>query len=104
MNLTELKKIAEAKINQSPQEAYEELVADFLHLVKNYEKAVEALKFYGDKKNWDERWVDSLDEESSGDIADIISINDYDDSGGENEFITGGKLARQTLKELGEVE
>lgn len=70
-------------------------------LVINYKKAVEALKFYGDADNYGHVNAQSLkyivlNEDDMGD-GEFLFNSITDDKG------VGGKLARQTLKELGEL-
>jgi hypothetical protein len=57
-------------------------------------KAVEVLKFYGDGKHWT-----TSDHEEN--IFIKIVDDDWEHRGTGNGFV-GGKLARETLKELGE--
>lgn len=99
MNLAELKKIAE-KSNDFGKMTIPSYV--FTELISNYEKAVEALKFYGDSDNYGHVSAESLK---------YIVLNENDMGKGEFQLServdddrVGGKLARQTLKELGEVE
>lgn len=98
LNLTELKKIAE-KSNDFDKMIIPSDV--FLEILSNYEKALEALKFYGDADNYGHVNAQSLK---------YIVLNEGDMGNGEFQLnsITddegvGGKLARQTLKELGEI-
>ena len=62
----------------------------------------EALEFYADKKNWDERWKSSCDEECEGDVSDVIDEQDVDveDLGCGPVWTYGGKRARECLKGL----
>lgn len=85
MNLQELKKIGPEKLSPLRVE----------QLISNYEKAVEVLKFYGDKENWFSELPDYLSNHNC--------INE-DDLEREKPFFykIGGKLARQTLREIGE--
>lgn len=64
--------------------------------------AKDALGFYADKNNWAERWRDSVDEESCGDVNDIIVESDIDleDEGSGPVWTYGGKRARETMKEI----
>lgn len=75
------------------------LESELTDLKAKYQRAVEALKFYGGEKNWscDEGWDGYL-------VSGVISINDQESIGTSASFEYGGKLARQTLAELGEKE
>ena len=73
----------------------------YKEILSNYKKALEALKFYGDADNYGHVNAQSLK---------YIVLNEDDMGNGEFQLnsITddegvGGKLARQTLKELGEL-
>lgn len=79
-------------------------------LKKKVEVLSEALKFYADKKSWNDRWYESEDgnEDNSGDIFDVVSIEDVDIQTEENRladesfnghYTFGGKRARQALTE-----
>ena len=68
-----------------------------MELQQKLDKAIEALKFYADRKNWQD-----LNDRTSPNNATSI-IEDRDDYGVDkwnDEYYFGGKLARQTLKEL----
>lgn len=98
MNLTELKKIAEKTSD------FDKMIIPsdvFIEFVLNYEKALEALKFYGDADNYGHVNAQSLkyivlNEDDMGD-GEFLFNSITDDKG------VGGKLARKTLKELGEI-
>lgn len=69
--------------------------SDFIHVIEfeAYRKAVEALKFYADNSNWTYSCGNyCCDYEISNSILN-------DDMGADN---CGGKLAKETLRELGE--
>lgn len=71
------------------------LQAELTSLKAKYQKAVETLKFYGDKNNWtcEVGWDGYL-------VSGVISSTDNETF--EASFDYGGKLARQTLAEIEE--
>lgn len=64
-----------------------------LHKIENFEKLVEALRFYANEDSWIKSMVG---------FNNVIIVNDSesDELRGERRHY-GGKLARQTLKEIG---
>lgn len=70
-------------------------------------RLVEALEFYANKKNWDDRYIEEGDQDSGGDIYDVIDRSDVDtatkdDLQGFDEtwighWTIGGKKARDAL-------
>lgn len=75
--------------------AYNQLANDRDDLKAKYQKAVEALKFYADKERWTcEEGLDGYL------VGGVISSSDQETF--EESFDYGGKLARQTLADLGE--
>lgn len=77
-------------------------------LIEKLEVAVEALEFYANKKNWDDRWIDNEDGEDGGDIYDVILREDVDietdktdlDKSWVGHYSHGGKKARETLQKI----
>ena len=70
---------------------------------KLIDEARKVIEFYGNKKNWDERWVEfGGDEGRDGDVSDVISQDDVDWEEDESgPYLTvGGKRARAFLAKL----
>lgn len=101
LNLQELKKQNEQYIEES--EAYSPLQVK--QLITNYEKAVDALKYYADPELWMIKDKHSWKESSPKCHGDDELIVKYKHPNRDwiGSVAVGGKLARQTLKELGEI-
>lgn len=67
-------------------------------------EANEALKFYGDEKNWEETWCDFGDDGRDGDVPARIDFDDCDELEDESGPYLGpaGKRARQYLEKYKE--
>jgi hypothetical protein len=86
------------------------LESDYKTLRSHLDLAVKAIRFYADRKNWNDRAYESPDgnSDNDGDIFDVIDIEDVeiavDDKHNDESYIGhytfGGKLARATLKQL----
>lgn len=68
---------------------------------------VEAIKLYADENSWNDRWAEEGDEDSGGDIYDVINRADVDlrdsiDEDGKpaSYYTNGGKRAREALKKF----
>ena len=73
------------------------LIDDIKDLEARLEKAMEALRFYGDTS--ENTWICQLSNTTRKPISYVIGI-DCDEL--ENGFVNGGRLARKTLEEIGE--
>ena len=84
------------------QQEIDDLKAQYMAVIEQIKKA---LKFYADKNNWDEIWLDSEDgnDDNSGDCSCRIDLTDVElkkDNDGTIYYSVAGHKARQTLASI----